>query len=205
MKFVHEFQTRPIDQWPGQFTRVRKRSPFRAGWGDTMELLNSELRHLNAKGVVLLMALTPGEIRLDGRPRADARPQHPGVILSFTASGKAMRFPCDRFDDWADNLRAIALALEALRKVDRYGVTKSGEQYTDWQALPAPVDHGFGNREDALRFLVKLLAKPESEFVTRDQLEHRIREACTKTHPDVAGGSADNFKRVMQAKAMLLA
>lgn len=202
---VHDFQTRPIDQWPGKLTINRKRAPFRADYGSTMDLLERELRFLGAKNYVLLMALTEDDIRLDGKPRSSARPQHPGVILCFNAKGKPMRFPCDTFTDWVANLRAIALALEALCKVDRYGVTKHGEQYTGWQALPAPVDHGFGNGDDALRFLSKLLNKPESEFSTRDKLEQRIREACAKTHPDVAGGNGDNFKRVMQAKSLLLA
>lgn len=39
--------------------------------------------------------------------------------------------------DWQINLRAIALGLEALRKLDRYGITSRGEQYTGWRAIEA--------------------------------------------------------------------
>jgi len=46
--------------------------------------------------------------------------------------------PCDSFRDWEANLRAIALSLEHLRAVDRYGVTtEEEEQYTGWLRLPA--------------------------------------------------------------------
>lgn len=40
-----------------------------------------------------------------------------------------LSYPCDTFTTLQDNLRVIALALEALRMVDRYGVTRRGEQY----------------------------------------------------------------------------
>lgn len=38
---------------------------------------------------------------------------------------------------WQANIRAIAKTLEHLRDLDRWGVTKRGEQYTGWKALPA--------------------------------------------------------------------
>ncbi len=40
-------------------------------------------------------------------------------------------------EGWQADVGAIALALTALRAVDRYGVSRRGEQYTGWRALPA--------------------------------------------------------------------
>jgi hypothetical protein len=34
---------------------------------------------------------------------------------------------------WQDNLRAVALGLEALRRVERYGIAQRGEQYAGWR------------------------------------------------------------------------
>lgn len=59
---------RPIVNWPGRFTDRRKRSPFKAGYQDTLDLLDRELRHLGAGQVVFQLALGEREIRNDGRP-----------------------------------------------------------------------------------------------------------------------------------------
>jgi hypothetical protein len=37
----------------------------------------------------------------------------------------------------AGNSRSIGLELEALRAIDRYGITKQGEQYVGFKALPS--------------------------------------------------------------------
>lgn len=204
MSFTSTLQTRPIDQWPGKLTRNRRRAPFRSGWGQTMDLLDRELHHIGATGVVLLMALRPQEIRNDGRPRADARPQHPGVILCFVKSGAPVRMPCDAFDDWGDNVRAIALSLEALRKVDRYGVSKTGEQYKGWAALPPPNGDDW-TRTEAFNFIALLLGVTETDLSAglRLDAEAVLRKAELKTHPD-HGGRAEDFNKVQQARKLLL-
>ena len=133
-----DFTHRPIETWPGPMTAHRVRSPFFASWGSTMKLLERELRFLGAKKVVLQEALLNQDIRLDRKPKANAKAAHPGVILSFDSKHGPLNYPCDRFDSWDDNVRAIALSLEHLRAVDRYGVTRSGEQYRGWARLPGP-------------------------------------------------------------------
>jgi hypothetical protein len=87
---------------------------------------------------VIEAQFTEDEIRLDGRPRAGARPAFPGVIVSFDSKHGPLRFCCDDCVDWMDNVRAIALTMNYLRGADRYGVTKDGEQYKGWKALPPP-------------------------------------------------------------------
>jgi hypothetical protein len=150
-----------------------------------MYLLERELRALRAKNIVIQAAVTDQDIRNDGWLRANARPEHPGVILTFDSRHGPLSYPCDAFNDWQANVRAIALALEALRKVDRYGVTKRGEQYTGWKALPA-----------AGRSSADL--KSRGHGLIR---EHgSVREALFATHPD-HGGSADDFQAVQAARA----
>lgn len=197
-------ECRPIEKWPGDLTPdyLRSSSPFQAALSSTVETLTRELEHLNAQQPILQVALRPRDIRLDGRPRADARPDHPGVILGYARRGRSRRFgspsqarsflaqmantlggapltddqlfrlaakqahpdteggshekflkvkeahrlltaqdtfqfAVDKFPSWQDNLRAIALGLEALRKVERYGFVKDDEQYTGFKALTA--------------------------------------------------------------------
>lgn len=201
MKII-ELQVRPIDEWPRAFTKNRQRARFSAPYGATMQLLDAELRHLRASGVVLLMALKTEDIRLDGRPRSNARADHPGIILCFKDRTGSKRFPCDKFDRWHDNLRAIALSLEALRTVDRYGVTTHGEQYRGWQALPSPNgDHW--DVDQAREWLSEILELQIDRELRPAALEGFLRLAEKKTHPDM-GGNASDFHKVQQARKLLL-
>lgn len=195
----------PIDVWPGEQTRNRRRHPFRkqnsrgwmessVNWSGTMDLLERELKQLQAQNVVLQMAVTDRDIRNDGWIRANANPAHPGVILAFESKFGPLKYPCDTFTDWRANVRGIALALEALRKVDRYGVTKRGEQYTGWKRLPARAANG----------PAAILA--EHSGMTRAEVEASPRKAfllaSKSTHPD-QGGDADAFSEVVDAARIL--
>lgn len=175
----------PIQKWPGENTRARKRSPFDATWMQTTSLLERELKQLRARQIVLQMAVTDDDIRQDGWIRATARPAHPGVILSMDSRYGPLSYPCDTFHDWQDNVRAIALALEALRKVDRYGVTKRGEQYTGWKALP-PGDNT--KSTDLIRRGLAIIEKHGSATA-----------ALFATHPD-HGGDVEDFRAVQAAR-----
>ncbi|MFT4281210.1 hypothetical protein [Microbacterium sp.] len=200
----------PIREWPGEFTRTRTRSLFKAGLSDTLQLLDRELWHLTETraqrdSLEMLIAIPAGADawRLDGRPRASAVPEHPGVIVSLDSKFGHLSYPCDTFTTWQDNLRAVALALEALRKVDRYGVTKRGEQYRGFLALEATAaPAGFPTADDALDFLWQVVAP--GAFVDRDALQPKtlLRRAQQSAHPD-RGGSASVFQRVSLAEAKL--
>ena len=199
---------RPIQEWPGTPTRDRRRSPFSAKWGSTLTLLDRELSQLGSKNVVIQVALEDRDIRLDGFPRANARPEHPGVIVSLDSAYGPLSYPCDTFQDWRDNLRAIALALESLRAVDRYGVTKRGEQYTGWKQLGG-TSAAEMTAEQAATFLVDHVPGLTVPFLLDAPIEHRpgfiaqaYRVAAKTLHPD-AGGTAEDFKRLQEAKRVL--
>jgi hypothetical protein len=199
----------PIADWPGRATPScqQKKATFRASYPDTLDLLEKELNHLGAKGVLIQAYFDRKDIRNDGWPRASARPKQQGVIVTFEKStwsgGKStvntMSFPCDTFNGWEDNLRAIAKSLEALRMVDRYGVTRNNEQYRGFTALPAP--EPVSSRDAAIEFLSQVTAWPLSQ-VSADP-RGAYREACRTTHPDT-GGTHELFLLVQRhGKAVL--
>lgn len=195
---------RPIDRWPDQLNRRRQRSRFKAGWSDTLDLLKRELRQLRAKDIVIQLAITEDEIRLDGYPRANARPEHPGVILAFDSKHGPLKYATDAFTDWQDNIRAIALGLEALRKVDRYGITKRGEQYTGWRALP-----GASGEPTTLDEAARVLSSEAGNGTNAGEIlahaEHArraIRKALASAHPD-RGGSGERFHAVQGARKVV--
>src|SRR3712207_2828687 len=73
----------PIAAWPRAFTKSREHSPFKADYSSTIGLLKRELRMVRARNPVVQLALLPGQFRRDGLPYSDAKPEHPGVIVSF--------------------------------------------------------------------------------------------------------------------------
>ncbi|QUW18867.1 hypothetical protein [Agrococcus sp. Marseille-Q4369] len=186
----------PIGEWPGTMTRHRERSRFDSPMSATMDTLRRELWHLSAKNAALQVAIPASAFRLDGYPRSTAKAEHPGVILTLDSKHGALSYPCDTFDRWEDNLRAIALALEALRKVDRYGVTKRGEQYRGFLAIEATAaPSGFANAGAAEEWLQKLVVDGGITLAGINSTRALVRIAQRLTHPD-RGGSAEDFQRV---------
>lgn len=174
--------------WPYDHTPLeqrRSRWTFKAGWQNTLELLDRELRLLEAADIVIGVNMRPQDIRQDGWPRANAlQPAHPGVEVSFNSGAiaqldpvvrrglelirlaggnaaaarkrhhpdaggthtdfiavqaatdptKRLVYATDVCDLWQHNVRSVALGLEALRAVDRYGISRRGEQYAGFRA-----------------------------------------------------------------------
>lgn len=188
-------------------------SPFSSSLTSTVNTLATELRNLDAKQVELELAFRDQDLRLDGMPRANAVMTEPTVVLSFESRFGPLRYATAEYRSWEDNLRAIALAMQALRAVDRYGVSKRGEQYQGWRALPMstgdPADQ-INSREDAARVLLTFV---EDTYAFEDiyddgsagagaHQQEAIREAQRRTHPD-RGGDALDFRKVTRCKELL--
>lgn len=169
---------------------------FSAAWTQTVELLARELRHLDAKGISVELDMEPRMFRQDGLPRSDARARSDAVRISFTSKWGPLRYETAEFtgrwgeQGWQQNLRAIALAMEALRKVDRYGVSKRGEQYRGWRALPTGTDPADS------------IATPEQARAFLGKWNGDVKRAVRETHPDV-GGDPTEFRKVMRAKELV--
>lgn len=160
-----------------------RRSPFTAAWSKTLELLDRELWHLGATDAVVQIDLRPEDFRRDGWPKERSRPGSPVVVFAIeTAEHGPLKYTARAFDRWQDNLRAIALGLEALRKVDRYGITERGEQYSGFKALPSAGGSGAGDPEHGARLV---------------EQHGSIAAALKVTHPDTPGtGNVGDFRAV---------
>lgn len=206
-----EYRTQPLtDQtW---VTGRRKPTPFRASWSATLDLLARELEHLKAREVVVELDILAGDIRRDGRPRANAKVGSPAVRLMFeTADHGALSYACDQYvgryhsdpADWQINLRAIGLTLEALRAVDRYGAS-AGEQYAGYAALAA----GSGAPASGMT------ATEAHDLIWRESggrafggndvaIEDRLERARRRHHPDLHGGDHDMWWKLADAAKTL--
>lgn len=165
-----------------------------------MDLLDRELRHLRATSVILAAGFAERDLRLDGWPRADARvPGHPGVELSFESRHGRLVYATDACEHWQDNVRSLALGLEALRAVDRFGITRRGEQYAGWKELPSGIVAGSGiaTPDDAWEILFAA-AELNPDGAASYDLTDIYRAAARVTHPD-HGGDGERFAQVQAA------
>lgn len=207
---------RPIDRWDRPETADRGYSPFRSTYAATLDLLDLELRQLDASQVILQVDATERDCRRDGQLRTDAKVRSPRVILAFRSMHGPLKYYCDRYVKWQDNLRAIALGLEALRRVERYGIGSRGEQYRGYIALPSGVALGPSTMtpREAAELLVTTAGHAwrgdvPIESCTDDLLndvEVLLPEvwkyAARIAHPD-QGGDVEAFKRISLARDVL--
>jgi len=192
--------------WIGPSTptqRRRSRYTFKASWQDTLDLLSHELRLLGASEVVIEADFQESDIRLDGWPRANARtPNHPGVRVAFESKHGPLIYQTDNCAFWQHNVRSIALGLESLRAVDRYGITSRAEQYAGWKALPSqPKGASFATVDDALRWL----RDPDNCGVAGGEglsLKVLLRLVAKQHHPD-RGGDQATWARYDEAVQLL--
>lgn len=131
-------------EWPAGWKRAQHRS--RASFSTKSSAdgrlsviqattrLESEVERLGGRNPVLS---TNVSLRLDGRPRSDEEPRDPGAALYFVFKGKATVLACDKWDRVADNIAALAAHIDALRRVDRYGVGTIEQALAGYKALPA--------------------------------------------------------------------
>src|SRR6202042_3181423 len=85
---------------------------------------------------ILSGAFQPQDITRDGsRPLAGATPSHPGVVISFEAfiDGKhvPLKYPCDTFTDWQDNVRAMTAEQASSYVCTASGIPCNGAKILD--------------------------------------------------------------------------
>jgi hypothetical protein len=166
-------------RWPNQ--RLRGATVFSAA-----EDVQDEVRRLGGRDLVISSNL---RVRADGLPRSDQRkPDDPGVAVYFARGGKALVFACDKYDRPEHNLRAIAMHLDALRGMERWGVGTLDQAFAGYEALPE-------NASVEAWWSVLGLAEPPRTDV---ELKAAHREAVRRAHPDT-GGSQEAFVRVQRA------
>lgn len=201
-----KYEIRPLGHWTDPVTEPRRSSAtFRAAWTDTLKLLERETELLGATLVVIQIDADDTDIRRDGMLRARARVDHPGVVISFNSTHGPLRYATDTYDSngysqpgWQANVRAVALGLEALRAVDRYGITRRSEQYVGFRALPAGPAPAFANADEAHRWM-----REQAELGPGADPDKLYRHLARRMHPDAAGGSRADWDRLAAAHELL--
>lgn len=203
---------RPITLWPGKLRTPSERaeSPFKVSWSRTTIDLEREVEHLDKRGygavVVVEMAVQEVDIRLDGWIRADARPQHPGVILHVDSKSGPLKLWTDRFWHWDGNIRAISLYLQHQRAAERYGLGTGTEAFQGWKAIgaqsielgPAPAM----TYEQAVQIVADASGKSVDAVARHPNA--CFRTAAAVMHPDTPTGSEEKFKLLVAARDLIM-
>jgi len=157
---------------------------------DALGRLDGELRRLGATEELLS---TNVRVRLDGLPRSgEPEPEDPGAACYFALKGKPTTLACDRWTRVADNIAAIAQHIDALRRIDRYGVGTLAQAFAGYAALPPK-----GGETD---WRIVLAFHPDRNgTLTLADVEARYRELARLHHPDL-GGDPEQMARLNEAR-----
>lgn len=176
--------------WPEGRKRAvyRERAKFGASFARARDDIQRECRLLGGKDIILSTNIP---LRLDGLPYAGmAQPKDPGAAVYFHYKDQAVCFACDRWQKVEDNLRAIALTIEALRGIARWGTGDMlAAAFRGFQALPAP---------SASRTWREVLGFPPDRTPPAGEIENNYKVLRSKHHPD-RGGDAAQFIAVQRA------
>lgn len=179
---------RPLATWPYP-PRKKRASSFKLGWDDSLNDLEREIEAVSGSDVLIGIVVDPSQIGIAGGLKAGARTtvRHPGVEVSFEVGDRRVAFHTDAYPSLPANLRAIALGLEALRAVDRYGITSTGEQYAGFAQLTA-------GGPDPVR----------GRRLIEERFAGNVGDALRGTHPDTreAGYTDRDFADVQAARQL---
>lgn len=188
-------------QWPSGWRRTsighRVNGHFRAsrvgiGVPAAVDRLERELDRLGAEGPTLSTNLKP---RISGGVVANTgEPADAGVAIYFRFKGRATVLACDRYIRVADNIAAIAAHVDALRRIERYGVGTIEQALAGYRSLPA----------DTAAEWRQVFGFTASEHVTVEQLQTKFKERAATAHPD-KGGTDEGMAHVNRAREYALA
>lgn len=163
-----------------------KASPFWT-FPDARDALVDEVRRLTGGGPMVISSNF--RVARDGLPvEGGRRPYDQGVAIYFDLGGRQMVMACDRYIRAEENMRSLALAIEAMRQLDRHGGGHMLERaFTGFQALPPPRSTCW----DVLGL------KPGASEAEIDQ---SFRDKAKAAHPDLHGGSHERMAELARAR-----
>jgi len=149
--------------------------------------LEAEVSRLGAQRPIISSNV---ELGMRGAPLASSgerKHDDPGVALYFTLKGQARCLACDAYVTVAGNIAAIAAHIDALRRIDRYGVGTLDQAFA-----------GYAPRlQAAATEWTIVLGVPRS--ASRAAIEDAFTRLAKTAHPDT-GGSHDAMARLSEAK-----
>lgn len=184
-----ELPVKSLTSWPGPQTPHHARDlggrMLKVRPGAALDRLRTELARINARDCCIQIDVRERDITRYGELRADARPSMPGVVVYATHPRQGdLRFACDTYATWHHNVNAIAMTLEALRGIARWGAVRDEQQFAGFRALPGATTLTMGVSA-ATRILESESGLAAPTPVTAEWVRDAGRRAKAATHPDV--------------------
>ena len=178
---------------PGQYVSDGMGNRRAQTFNGVLDRLRSELIRLGAE---LPVVSTNQPVRNDGMPFAQERKiEDPGAAVYFTLNGRRLCIAIDRWVLLIDNLRAVAMTIEAIRGIERWGSGGMRDRaFMGFAQLPAanvpekprrPWREVFGFASDAA--------------VSARTLDLMFKALSVERHPDT-GGSDEAFRELVLAR-----
>jgi hypothetical protein len=174
--------------WPADWPRTeqwkRQNSRYRTAFGAARDDVVRQLHLLHASEIIVSSNIP---LRRDGLPYASAtEPRDPAVAVYWVVKNTPRVIACDQWSGVRDNLRAVGLALSAMRQIQRTGVTQVIERvYQGFQVLAA------SNPQRTWR---EVFDKPLGWKPAYEEIVARYRELLLTRHPDHGGSHEDSVE-----------
>lgn len=155
-------------QWPPGWQRAqfRERARFKTTLPSALSNLKKQIELMGGSQVILSSNCTLGH----------ENPRDPGVVAYFLWSKKQLAVPCDRWDRVESNVQAIALTVEAMRGMERWGAKHMIEaMFTGFKLLPAGESRAWW----------QVLGVDQSASL--HQAKEAFRALAPTCHPDTGG------------------
>lgn len=162
--------------------------------------LHDEIKRLKATDLIISTNIP---VRKDGMMYADymsRKLDDPGVAIYFCYAGKSITMCCDQYLTVWENIYALAKGIEALRGMDRWGVSDFMDRvFTGFAALP-PAQTQIREWWQVLAFE----SQPENTFSNWIAVKHNYRTLAKKLHPDAQSGDQQLFHELQEAYEIAL-
>ena len=184
--------------WPLGYKRTEypEISSFRTSPSDAREGMYAELERLGSTGLIVS---TNMKIRKDGMPYlSQGRIDDVGVAVYFVFQGEQRVLACDAWDTIGDNMQAIRKTIEALRGIDRWGVSEMlSRAFVGFQALPA---QGQTTDPSETAWWEELELGSNPDEWTKNRIKAAYRRLVVIYHPEGSDPDEAKFMRIVQAR-----
>lgn len=188
-------------QWPLGFPRTKypKYSRFKGtSFGRARDIVFKELKlMLNYKERETIVMSTNIPLKSNGDPYATYKePEDKGVAVYFNFKGEDVVICCDQWNVIVDNMWAVAKTIEALRGIERWGVSDFlKHSFQGFNALP-PKQADKPKREWWI--VMDYSQRPGTASWDWAGVEAQYKSLAKNRHPDM-GGSTDAFQELNSA------